>query len=306
MGLRFGLVGTGAWACDTHGAGLRASADGALAGVWGRSPERTARAAAALGVPAYDSFDALLADVDAVVFSVPPTVQPDLAERAARAGRHLLLEKPVAVDPVRAARVRAAVHASGVAALTFFTCRFRPEQRLWIDAAARAGGWHTASAVWLASLYDPRERPDPADWRRSEGALWDVGPHALSVLVPLLGPVERVTALAGRGDTVHLTTRHATGATGTAALSLTVPATARQVAATAYGEQGVHTLPRAFTPASLAAAQAVDALATMVADGRRDHPCDVDFGHEIVRVLDAARRSLTENRPVEVTGEEPS
>ncbi|MFD4995532.1 Gfo/Idh/MocA family protein [Streptomyces buecherae] len=304
MGLRFGLVGTGAWARDTHGAGLRASAGGVLAGVWGRSPERTARTADALGAPAYDSFDALVADVDAVAFAVPPTVQPDLAERAARAGRHLLLEKPVAVDPGQAARVRAAVRASDVASLTFLTCRFRPEQRVWIDAAARTGGWHTASAVWLVPLYDPRERPAPGDWRRSEGALWDIGPHALSLLAPLLGPVERVTALAGRGDTVHLTTRHATGATGTAALSLTVPPAARQVVTTAVGEEGVHTLPRGFTTASVAAAEAVDALATMVTEGRRDHPCDVDFGYEIVRVLDAARRSLAEDRTVQVAGAE--
>ncbi len=295
MALQFGLVGTGAWARDTHGAGVRASTGGTLAGVWGRSPARTADAQ---GAPAYDSFDALVADVDAVVFAVPPTVQPDLAERAARAGRHLLLKKPVALDPGRAARVRA----SDVASLTFLTCRFRPEQRVWIDAAERTGGWHTASAVWLVALYDPRERPAPGDWRRSEGALWDIGPHALSILSPLLGPVERVTALAGRGDTVHLTTRHATGATGTAALSLTVPPTARQVVTTTVGEESVHTLLRGFTTASVAAAEAVDALATMVTDGRRDHPCDVDFGDEIVRVLDAARRSLAEGRTIQVAG----
>ncbi|MBB5939773.1 Gfo/Idh/MocA family protein [Streptomyces zagrosensis] len=302
MALRFGLVGTGPWARDTHGAGLRAGAGGTLAGVWGRAPERAAAVAGALDVPAYESYDALLADVDAVVFSVPPTVQPDLAVRAARAGRHLLLEKPIAVDPAQAAQVREAVRASGVASLVFFTSRFRPEQREWIDAAARTGGWHTASAVWLAALYDPAGPFASGDWRQTEGALWDIGPHALSVLAPLLGPVERVTALAGRGDTVHLTTQHANGATGTAALSLTVPPAARQVLATAYGDSGVHSMPQGFTPASVASAAAIDTLAALVTDGRRDHPCDVDFGYEVVRVLDAARRSLAQKRAVEVAG----
>ncbi|NEB08709.1 gfo/Idh/MocA family oxidoreductase, partial [Streptomyces coelicoflavus] len=61
-------------------------------------------------------------------------------------------------------------------------------------------------------------------WRREKGALWDVGPHALSVLLPVLGDARRVAAAApGPGDTVHLVLDHAGGASSTLTLSLTAP-----------------------------------------------------------------------------------
>ena len=96
--LRFGLVGTGFWAQITHAPGIVASSGGTLAAVWGRDPVATETLASNHGATPYEDFDAFLADVDAVAFSVPPDVQADLAVRAARAGKHLLLEKPIALD----------------------------------------------------------------------------------------------------------------------------------------------------------------------------------------------------------------
>ena len=60
-------------------------------------------------------------------------------------------------------------------------------------------------------------------WRHDKGALWDVGPHALSLLLPALGDVTAVVAGGGRGDEVHVVMRHADGASSTASLSMTVP-----------------------------------------------------------------------------------
>ena len=90
--MRFGLVGTGPWAGIAHGPGLVAADDVELTGVWGRNPERADALGTRLGVPAYDAFEALLAEVDAVAFAVPPEVQAELALVAAKAGRHLLLD----------------------------------------------------------------------------------------------------------------------------------------------------------------------------------------------------------------------
>jgi len=107
--MRFGLVGTGYWAESTHAPALATTPGAHLASVWGRDQDAAAALAARHGATAYDDFDAFLRSVDAVAFSVPPDVQAPLAIRAAEAGRHLLLEKPVALSVADADAVVAAV-----------------------------------------------------------------------------------------------------------------------------------------------------------------------------------------------------
>src|SRR3954447_10295921 len=103
--MRFGVLGTGHWATVTQAAALSTHPSAPLAGVWGRSPDRAADLASRYGVPAYADVDALLAYVDAVAISLPPDIQAPLAVRAAKAGKHLLLDKPVALDPSAADEV---------------------------------------------------------------------------------------------------------------------------------------------------------------------------------------------------------
>ena len=124
--LRMGVVGTGFWAESVHAAGAAAHPGVDLVGVWGRDPSKAAAVAEPHGARAYDDVDALLADVDLVTFAVPPQVQADLALRAAEAGKHLLLEKPVTTDLAAADRLVAAVEHSGVSTVVFFTYRFVP------------------------------------------------------------------------------------------------------------------------------------------------------------------------------------
>src|SRR4051812_37689079 len=64
--VRFGVVGTGFWAREVHGAGVKATQGAELAGVWGRDREKTRDAADALGAAAFDDFDLMLDAVDAV------------------------------------------------------------------------------------------------------------------------------------------------------------------------------------------------------------------------------------------------
>ena len=139
--MRFGLIGTGPWASMVHGPGLVRAAGVELVGIWGRSSERSRDLATTLGTRSYDDVAALIADVDAVAFAVPPDVQADLAVLAADAGRHLLLEKPVATTVARARSVRDAVDRSGVASVVFFTDRFVDASRQWFDQVQATGGW---------------------------------------------------------------------------------------------------------------------------------------------------------------------
>src|SRR5690242_953193 len=195
--MRFGVLGTGHWATVTQAAALSTHPSATLAGVWGRSPDKTADLASRYGVPGYDDVDALFADVDAVAVALPPDVQAGLAVRAARAGCHLLLDKPLALTVEAADEVVEAVDAAGVAALVFFTNRFRPEIDKFLANANRVGGWYAGRGVMHASIFQPGNPYGASAWRRERGGLWDIGPHALSVLLPVLGDITEVTAVDG-------------------------------------------------------------------------------------------------------------
>jgi len=287
--VRVGLVGTGHWARVTHGPVLAHHPDVELVAVWGRRPPAVAEVGEALGVATCDSFDDLLAQVDAVSFAVPPDVQAELAERAALQGKHLLLDKPVATSVAAAERVAAAVEQAGVASVVFFTSRFKEATRGWLSSVA-GGSWDGAWARWIVSAFGPGSPYAGSTWRRERGALWDAGPHALALLTAALGPIERVSADAGRNDLVHLVATHSSGATSTVSLTLHAPSPAVHVELALWGEQGIATMPHDTTSSAEALAVAVGELAAAVRTGRRDHPCDVRFGADVVALLAEAER----------------
>ncbi|MEU8348415.1 Gfo/Idh/MocA family oxidoreductase [Streptomyces sp. NPDC048845] len=295
--MRIGLLGTGPWAARVHAPALAAHPVVTLTGVWGRRPGAAAQLAAANGTRAYDDPDALFADVDAVSIALPPDVQAPLAARAAAAGCHLLLDKPVATTAGDAHRIAAAAGRGAVASVVFFTVRHDPAPETWITEQAAKGGWFTAHADWVASLFADGSPPGPfteSPWRRERGALWDVGPHALSVLLPALGDVtgpDAVRAVRGPGDTVQLVLRHTGGATSTATLSLTAPAAAAGAGVELRGEHGVATLPDGGIGPEAAFARAVDALLDSVRTGE-PHPCDIRFGVRVTEILEAAEADL--------------
>ncbi|MET9256311.1 Gfo/Idh/MocA family oxidoreductase [Streptomyces sp. NPDC003717] len=301
--MRIGLLGTGPWAAAAHAPALSDHGDLEFAGVWGRRPEAAAELARRHGTRAYEDVDALLADVDAVAVALPPAVQAGLAVRAARAGCHLLLDKPLALSAVEGRAVAEAAREAGVASVVFFTSRFQPVTEAWIAEQAAAGGWFTARAAWLGAVFggagdSPYAR---SPWRREKGALWDVGPHALSVLLPVLGDVRRVAAaVPGPGDTVQLVLDHAGGASSSLTLSLTAPPAAAGAAVELRGEAGVRLLPESGQGPVPALGRAADALLAAARTGR-PHPCDAGFGLRVTEVLEAAGTLLDDGRGARVT-----
>ncbi len=287
--MRFGVLGTGFWAERVHAAGLADHPDVELVGVWGRDEARARAVGERYEVPGYTDLDALLAEVDAVSFALPPSVQAPLAVRAAEAGTHLLLEKPIALSLEEADRLVAAVRANGVASAVFFTFRYQQGTQTWLQQAARtqpAGG----SASWLSSIAGS---PGAASrWRRQHGALWDIGPHCLSVLLPALGPVAAVQAAAGLRDTVHLVLTHASGAASTVTVSHTVAPMATGIEIFVHGDAGrIALLPEEDAALPSYGVAVSELIAAAVTGGT--HPCDVGFGRDVVAVLAAAERALT-------------
>ena len=290
--MRFGLVGTGPWATMVHGPGLLEARDADLVGVWGRSPEKAGALATSLGVTAYDDYDALLADVEAVAFAVPPDVQPDLAVAAARAGKHLLLEKPVAMEVEAARAVRVAAEEAGVASVVFFTDRFIDGSRAWFNEVSSTDGWRGGWLRWFASLQQEGNPFGGSAWREERGALWDVGPHVLSTMTAALGPIVSLTAVAGDGDLVTLVLRHESGATTTASLTVFAPPAAEGLEAVVWGEAGLLPMPaRPEEGGAGCLAIAADELVAAANDGR-PHELDVAFGTHVVELLADAQAQL--------------
>ena len=89
-------------------------------------PERAERYAAQYGGRAYDSLTALLADVDAISCTTPTDVHYEIVMAAARAGKHVVCEKPLARTLAQGREMVAACRAAGVKLLVGHVVRFFP------------------------------------------------------------------------------------------------------------------------------------------------------------------------------------
>jgi predicted dehydrogenase len=261
-----------------------------LVGVWGRHLDRAQFLAQQLGGRAYDDYAALLRDVDAVAFTVPPDVQAGMATEAAKAGKHLLLEKPVATS-VAAARALSDA-ARDVASVVFFTDRFAAPSRRWFDEVRRTGGWNGGWMRWFSALQAPDNPFGASAWRHQLGALWDTGPHAFSTLTAALGPVVKVAATAGEGDLVHMVLTHENSSTSSVTLTQFAPPAAEAYEVTVWGESGFSTMPpRPVAVAEPLAVAARELIAS--ATTGRPHEIDVRFGARVVELVSEAQAQLT-------------
>src|SRR6478752_9898090 len=108
---RFGVLGVSHFALHKMIPAMQAADDLAVVAIASRDGSKAAEAARAAGIPkAYGSYEELLADpeVDAVYNPLPNHLHVPWAERAAAAGKHVLIEKPVALGAAEARRLLAA------------------------------------------------------------------------------------------------------------------------------------------------------------------------------------------------------
>jgi len=227
---------------------------------------------------------------------VPPDVQAPIAIRAARAGKHLLLEKPIAVTAADADALADAVERARVASVVFFTARFQDDVRAWEAEVTASGGWAGGCAVWLGSALQPGS-PFNTPWRRDKGALWDLAPHVISLLWASLGPVRSVTAQAGLADVTHLILRHDSGVTSTATVTLNAPVGAEFSDLFLWGQAGRSAAPMQAPDPVTPLRTALAELAANARSGQVRHPCDARFGRDVVRVLAEAERQVSARSP---------
>lgn len=127
--VRWGLLATGAIA-KAYARGLRQSQTGELVAVGSRTQAKAAEFAAAFNVPvAHGSYEALLADpnVQAVYVSTPHPQHAEWAIKAAKAGKHVLVEKPIGVNQYDSMAMQDAAAANGVFLMEAYMYRCHPQ-----------------------------------------------------------------------------------------------------------------------------------------------------------------------------------
>jgi predicted dehydrogenase len=223
----FGIVGTGVIAA-LHAAAIKTLPGARLAAVTDVVPGAAGTFAAARGCAAEPDLDALLArpDVDVVCVCVPSGLHAEIGVRAARARKHLAVEKPVDVTLAAADRLIKAARDAGVALTVISQHRFDPGlielKRLIGEGALGPLVLGEASTKW----YRTQAYYDNAGWRGTwamdGGSLMNQGVHYVDLLRWCMGPVTEVTAICATQahqveveDTALALVRFASGAVGT-------------------------------------------------------------------------------------------
>jgi predicted dehydrogenase len=252
MTVGWGIMSTGRIA-RTFIAALNQSAQARVVAVASRDATRAAETAREFGIArAYGSYEELLADsdVEAVYIGLPNSMHAEWAVKCARAGKHVLCEKPLGVSRAEAAAMFAAAHAAGVYLMEAFMYRFHP-QTLKVQeliASGAIGMVRTIQAAFGFTVTDPTNiRLNAA---LAGGALMDVGCYCVNFgrMVAGVAP-ERVAAAARWADTgvdatLVGTLEYPGGALAQIACSLV---SSHHHTARVIGSEGIIELDQAFT-----------------------------------------------------------
>lgn len=224
--LRIAIAGCGWAAATLHAPAIRRSGAGGIVAV--SDPREGARRS--LGaVPGFTDWRAMLAetDCDAVLVATPPAHHADVAVAALESGRHVMVEKPLAVTLADAERIAAAARMSGRVAAVGFNQRCHPALAR-IRAQVRAGAFGTLDGVRI--VWSSGAGLGAREWlgERSQGggALFDLGSHAVDLWRFLAGAeIETLQVVRSRSaiiddETVTLAATMVGGAAMTAELSL--------------------------------------------------------------------------------------
>jgi predicted dehydrogenase len=224
--LRVGLVGAGTMA-KANATMLASHPAVRLAGVASRTVEGARRFAEEIGqLRVYEDYEQLIGsgDVDAVMVTTPDDVHADITVAAAKAGLHVLVEKPFTTTVEDADRAVAAIRAAGVVAMCLFNHRWVPAYAQAKQLRADLGG----AVVGYTRKNDTIDVPMSmiGSWSARTTCAWFLSSHDIDLMTWLIGePVVEVFATARTGflqskgfdtpDAVQIQARYAGGAVAT-------------------------------------------------------------------------------------------
>lgn len=183
MKVRWGVLSTANHAAHTVIPAIQASEHGTVVAIASRDAARARQAADQLGIPAsYGSYEALLADpnVDIIYNPLPNHLHKEWSIQAARAGKHVLCEKPIALNAAEAREMVAAFRAAGLKLAEAFQWRHHP-QGLRMRELLQSGVIGELRMI-DAGFSFMLDRPNDVRWipEYGGGALYDVGCYPIS------------------------------------------------------------------------------------------------------------------------------
>ena len=189
--INVGIIGAGGIALN-HAGSINAYQGARLAAVADVNAGRRKELAAKFGIPkTYDSAKALIADrtIDAVIISLPNFLHLPVSLEALKNGKHVLLEKPMALNMVEAKKIAAAARRYRRVLMLGMNLRFRPTVQTIKTLLARGdlGKIYHVKAYWLRRCGCPKfgtwfGRKDQA----GGGAMLDLGVHVLDAALYIL------------------------------------------------------------------------------------------------------------------------
>jgi xylose dehydrogenase (NAD/NADP) len=233
---------------------IQASKNGVVAAVASRDAQKGAEFASRLGIPkSCGSYEALLddPDIDAVYIPLPNSMHYDWTIKAAKAGKHILCEKPLALNALQCQEMDAAAKECGVVLMEAFMYRFHPRTEKVIELL-RAGALGPLQMIQSGFTFR-LTRPDNIRLQADlgGGALMDVGCYCVNLSRTLAGAepvdVQARAQWAASGVDAQLagTLRFANGLTAQFDCALTMT---RRESYTAAGTDGYYFAPAAFLP----------------------------------------------------------
>ncbi len=199
---KFGIIGCGM--ISTFHARAIKEIGAELVACYDRLPIAAERVAKEFGCKAYDDFDAFLADpeIQIVTIGTPSGLHMDPAIAAAKAGKHVIVEKPLEVTVERCDAIIKACEEAGVTLSTVFPSRFHQSSQQLKKAidSGRFGKLSLGDAI--VKWYRTQQYYDSGVWRGTwkldgGGALMNQAVHSVDLLVWLMGGVSEVSALTG-------------------------------------------------------------------------------------------------------------
>jgi len=230
--IRIGLIGAGSAARGIHLPGFQLCEGVEVTAVC----DRDAKAAEATGVAArFEDYQELLASgVDAVVIASPNHTHAEIVREAAAAGKHILCEKPLALNLEEARGMLEAVEQAGVVHMTAFTYQFTPAVNYLrhLVKSGALGRIRSVRAAYLMAL-----STHLLGWRSSRefagsGVLADIGSHLIHLIRFTAGEIAGLTAAQRRfredpssdvEDWIAFLARLEEGACGTVEISRICP-----------------------------------------------------------------------------------
>jgi len=242
------IVGLGRWGQSFVRSVQGKSTDIRFVAGYTRTPAKARAFCQEHGVPLADSYEDILRNpnVDAVILATPHSQHEEQVKAAAAAGKHILVEKPIALTRKSAEATVEAARKAGVVFGVGFNRRFHPSivelrQRLRdgrLGTLVAMVGQHTAGWAPFMTKDEWRLNPDESP----AGALTGVGVHTIDHMIELGGPISEVyctTSRRGIDYADDTTAIHLKFQSGMNALMLSAISTTPNYSLTVYGTKAL-------------------------------------------------------------------